>query len=179
MSDLPEPYARVVRTLLRFAVAATIFALLSGILYQESAKKLTHDAVEPGLHLRATLSLALVHGHVFVSAVLIPIAMAGALVLARAAGGSELGTRPLVWLTRVYLPFVTLTLVLMIWKAYHVLLLVRWGETELAAIDARFFFGAKLVRHLVYGATHVGMALGLGVFVVALWRSLGRPRPSA
>lgn len=174
MSDLAPHYARTLRTLLRFAVVATIVALLSGILYQESAKKLTHDAVAPGLHLQATLSLALVHGHVFVSAVLLPIAMAGALLLARAAGGGELGPRPLLALTRVYLPFVTVTLALMLWKAYHVLLLVRWGEADLAAVDARFFFGAKLGRHLVYGATHVGMALGLGTFVVALWRSLGR-----
>lgn len=174
MSDLPIPYGRAVRTLLRFAVAATILALLSGVLYQESAKKVTHDLVAPGLHLQATLSLALVHGHVFVSAVLIPIAMAGALVLARGAGGAELGTKALFALTRVYLPFVAVALALMLWKAYHVLLLVRWGDTDLAEIDARFFFGARLLRHVVYGGAHIGMALGLGTFVVALWRSLRR-----
>ena len=58
----------------------------------------------------------------------------------------------------------------------HVLLAVRRGEGDLATIDERFFFGLAPARHAVYGLAHVGMALALGVFAVALWRSLGRPR---
>lgn len=172
--ELSRPYARCVRTLVRFAAAMTIVALLAGVLFQESAKKLGLEEVSAGVHVRATLGLALLHGHVFVSAVLVPLCMAAALVLARAAGGRELGSRPLLWLTRVYLPFACATLALMLVKAYHVLLAVRGGDLELAAVDARFFFGHSMLRHLTYGAAHVGMALGLGVFAVALWRSLRR-----
>lgn len=170
--DLPLPYRRAVRTLVRYACVMTVVGLLSGVLFQESAKKLSHEDVDAGLHLQATLGLALVHGHVLVSAVLVPLAMAGALLLARRAGGAELGPRALAALTRVYLPLITVTLGLMLWKSYHALLHVRWGETDLAAIERGFFFGATLARHLVYGAAHVGMALGLGTFAVALWRSL-------
>ena len=42
------------------------------------------------------------------------------------------------------------------------------------AIDEAFSFGAPLVRHLLYGAVHVTMAAGIGVFAVALFRSMGR-----
>lgn len=173
---LPEDHRRAVRTLLRFAAAMTIVALLSGVLFQESAKKLALGDVEPGLHVKATLRLALLHGHVFVSAVLVPIACAGALVLGRGIGGAAVGPVPLAFLLRGYLGSTLLMLALMLVKSYQLLLAVRAGGRDLAAIDARFFFGREVVRHVVYGAVHVGMAVGLGVFAVALFRSLKRLR---
>lgn len=170
---IPEPYRRAIRTLLRFAAAMALFGLLCGVLFQESSKQLEHAEAPGGLRLEAVLSLALVHGHVLVSGTLIPIAMAAALMLARRAGGAELSPRALAWLVRGYLPCVTLAVLLMLYKGYHVLLSVRFGATDLDAIDARFFGGITALRHGVYGVVHVGMALGLGVFCVALWRSLG------
>ena len=173
-SPLPEHYHATVRTLLRFAAVMLIVGLLSGVLFQESAKKLDHASLSPGLALAASLRLALVHGHVIVSAVLLPIGCAGALLIARRIGGAELGSRTLAFLTRGYLPLISVTLALMLTKSYHVLLAVRGGAVDLAAVDERWFFGAGLVRHLVYGAAHVGLALCLGVFAIALWRSLRR-----
>jgi hypothetical protein len=176
-SRLPDAYASTVRTLLRYAVAMALFALLSGVLFQESSKQLTYEEAPPGLRLEAVLSLALVHGHAFVVGVLVPIAMAGALLMARRVGGAEL-RRSLRWLTRGYLPFATVTIALMLYKGYHVLLSVRFGNLDLEAVDAAYFGGLVALRHALYGVSHVGMAAGLGVFVVALWRSLrvsGRP----
>jgi len=174
--DLPRHYASTLRTLVRFACAMLLTGLLAGVLFQESSKKLEPGSVGDGLHLQATLRLALLHGHVLVSGALVPLACAGALLVARRCGGRELGPRALAWLTRGYLPFLALTLLLMLFKSYHVLLAVRRGEGDLATIDERFFFGLAPARHAVYGLAHVGMALALGVFAVALWRSLGRPR---
>lgn len=173
---LPPHYAPALRTLLRFAAASAIFGLLCGVLFQESAKRLDHAEAPAGLHLEAVLALALVHGHVLVSATLIPLAMAGALLLARRAGAAELSARSLRWLTRGYLPCVSLAVLLMLYKGYHVLLSVRFGERDLEAIDAAYFGGLRALRHGVYGVVHVGMALGLGVFSVALWRSLDSRR---
>jgi hypothetical protein len=170
---LPAHYRTALRTLLRFAAAMALFGLLCGVLFQESSKQLEHAEAPGGLRLEAVLSLALVHGHVLVSATLVPIAMAAALVLARRAGGAELSPRALAWLVRGYLPCVTLAVLLMLYKGYHVLLSVRFGATDLDAVDARFFGGMTALRHGVYGVVHVGMALGLGVYCVALWRSLG------
>lgn len=171
---LPPHYADSTRALLRYSVVMTIVALLSGVLFQESSKKLDYAATPPGVRLEAVLSLALVHGHVFLTAVLIPIAMASALFLARRIGGAELTQRPLKWLTRGYLPFVTATVALMLYKGYHTLLSVRFGARDFDQIDASYFGGLVWLRHGVYGVTHVGMAVSLGVFVVALWRSLKR-----
>jgi amino acid transporter len=168
----PVHYRSAIRTLVRFAAAMAIFGLLCGVLFQESAKQLDHAEAPGGLHLQAVLSLALVHGHVLVSATLIPIAMAAAAMLALRAGARELTPRALAWLTRGYLPCVTLAVLLMLYKGYHVLLSVRFGATDLDLVDARYFGGVKALRHAVYGVVHVGMALGLGVFCVALWRSL-------
>ena len=171
-ADVPAHYRSAVRTLLRFAVVATIVALLSGVLFQESSKKLVYSEVPPGLHLESVLSLALVHGHIFVTAVLIPIAMACVLFLARTIGGAELTSSSLAYLTRGYLPAVSVTLLLMLYKGYHVLLAVRHGERDLAAVDADFFGGLFGLRHAVYGITHVTMAVALSVFLVRVWRSL-------
>ena len=172
--SLPAHYTAALRSLLRYAAAMTLFGLLCGVLFQESSKQLTHAEAPGGLHLEAVLSLALVHGHVLVSATLIPIAMAAALLLARRAGGAEISARALSWLTRGYLPCVTLAVLLMLYKGYHVLISVRLGASDLDAIDAGYFGGLRALRHGVYGVVHVGMALGLGVFAVALWRSLRR-----
>ena len=173
-SSVPAHYRDCTRTLLRYAVVATIVALLSGVLFQESSKKLSYADAAPGLRLESLLSLALVHGHVFLVAVLIPIAMASALFLARKVGGAELSSRTLHWLTRGYLPFAALTVALMLYKGYHVLLAVRHGARDLDAVDASFFGGNALVRHSIYGTAHTAMAVSLGVFAIALWRSLAR-----
>lgn len=172
--DVPPHYLAATRTLLRYAVAMTIVALLSGVLFQESSKKLDYAEAGPGLRLEAILSLALVHGHVFLTGVLIPIAMAGALFLGLKTGGRELSPRPLKWLTRGYLPLVSVTMLLMLYKGYHVLLSVRHGARDLDQVDAAYFGGLTWLRHGVYGAAHIGMAVSLGVFVIALGRSLRR-----
>jgi hypothetical protein len=172
-SDLPSHYAQALRTLVRFACAMLLAGLLAGVLFQESSKKLAPGSVEAGLQLQATLHLALLHGHVLVSGALVPLACAGALQLARRAGGRELAPRTLLWLTRGYLPFLCGSLCLMLYKGYHVLLAVRRGNLDLADVDERFFLGQTALRHAVYGVAHVGMALSLGVFAVGLWRSLG------
>lgn len=170
---LPETYRATVRTLLRYACALAIVALLAGVSFQESAKKLPLGDVDAGLHLQATLGLALVHGHVFVSAVLLPVVLAGALVLARRVGGRELSRTPQRWLTRGYLPLISVSLGLMLYKGYHTLLHVRGGATDLAEVNEQLFGGNVPLRHAVYGLTHAGWAISLGVFVVALFRSLG------
>ena len=174
-SDLPAHYTSTLRTLLRFAAVMCVVALLMGISYQESSKKLTLE-MDPGLRLSATLRLALLHGHVFLTAVLIPMAAAGALLIARRIGGSELRPRTLKWLTRVYLPSVCLTLLMMVIKAYQLLLAVRGGESDLAAIQERFFFGSQAWRHAIYGVVHMFMGVGLSVFFIAISRSVSKAR---
>ena len=175
-SEISSEYQATLRTLLRFAAVMTIVGLLSGVLYQESGKKLDVTKTGVALHLEARIHLALVHGHMLVSAVLLPIAMGAALVLARMAGGLELSKMSLRFLTRGYLPCVCAALGLMLYKSYHILLAVRWGNHDLSSIDQNYFGGIKALRHGVYGLTHIGMALSLGIFVVALFRSISTQR---
>jgi hypothetical protein len=171
-SAVPGHYRSTVRTLLKFAIVATVVAFLAGVAFQESQKKLSYADAAPGLRLEAILSLALVHGHIFVTAVLIPIAMACVLFLARKIGGAELTRSSLAYLTRGYLPAVTVTLLLMLYKGYHVLLAVRHGTTDLAAVDASYFGGSLALRHGVYAVTHITMSVALIVFLVRVWISL-------
>lgn len=171
---LPATYRAAVRTLLRYAIVMAVIGLLSGVAYQESAKKLPFSAAGVGLHLEATIGLALVHGHIFTVGVLMPLAMAGALLMARRAGGREVGGRALNWLLRGYLPAAAATTALQLVKGYHVLLAVRGGQTDLAAIDHAFLGGQHVLRYAVYGVSHTVLGVCLGVFLVALWRSLAR-----
>lgn len=176
MTDpLPEHYSKATRVVLRYVVIATVFGLLSGVLFQESSKKLPESATRDGIGLESTLSLALVHGHVLVAAVLVPLAMLGAAFMARAAGGRELTARTLKALTRGYLPFVSATILLMLYRGYHVLLSVRGGETDFVAIDSAYFGGVAALRHGIYAVAHIGMFVSLTWFVVGVWRSLKRP----
>lgn len=169
----PRHYTRTIRTLLRFALIMLVVGLLSGIVFQESAKKYDRMTAAGWLdRWDATMHLALVHGHVILTGVLLPVAMAGVLHLARAHGGAEVSRRALAWTVYTYLPFVTLTIALMLYKGYHVLLAARGGDADLAHIDAAFFGGIKGLRHGLYGLSHVGMAAGLCVFAWCVWRSL-------
>ena len=171
---LPEHYRSTIRTLIRYSIVLLALGLLSGVAFQESSKKLDYAEIAAGARLEAVLSLALVHGHMLVTGVLMPLALAAALDLAHRSGGAELSVRSLRWLTRGYLPCVSATLALMLYKGYHTLLSVRFGARDFDAIDANYFGGLVWLRHGVYGLSHIAMSLSLGVFVVAIWRSLRR-----
>ncbi|MEZ4387039.1 MAG: hypothetical protein R3D98_05595 [Candidatus Krumholzibacteriia bacterium] len=168
------PYNRTIRTLLRFAIVMAVIGLLVGVSYQESAKKLPFADAPAGVHLESVIHLALLHGHVFVMAVLMPIALAGALVLGRLVGGAEVSARGLRWLTRGYLPLAAASLALQLYKGYHVLLMARAGERDFVVIDAAFMGGSHVLRYGLYAVVHTAMGVSLGVFLVLLWRSLGR-----
>jgi hypothetical protein len=176
-TSLPPAYREAVRFLIRYAIVMAVVGLLVGISFQESARKLPYTAAGAGLHVEAVLTLALVHGHVFVMAVIIPIVLAAAMDLALRVGGSELPSWSLRWLVRGYLPFAAAAVALQLVKGYHVLLAVRHGQTDLAAVDAAFLGGVTALRYGIYGVIHAGLGLSLGLFLLALWRSLGsRPR---
>ena len=172
--DLPESYRSVVRTVIRYAVVMAFVGLLVGISFQESAKKLPFDDAPAGVHLESVIQLALVHGHVFVMGVLLPLTLAGALLMALRVGGRELSPRGLAWLVRGYLPLAAGSLALHLYKGYHVLLMARAGERDFAVIDQAFLGGSHVLRYGVYAVIHAGMGVALGVFLVFLWRSLRR-----
>jgi hypothetical protein len=163
-----------VRALIRFAIVMAIVGILIGISYQESAKKLPYEKMPGGEHLEAVIHLALVHGHVFTIGVLLPLALAGALVLAGKIGGAEVPRWAQLTLIRGFLPFAGLTLALQLYKGYHFLLMARAGERDFAVIDEAYFGGAHVLRYVVYAVVHTGMGLTLGAFLVSLWRSLGK-----
>ncbi len=178
MTDDPRPLDATTRSalrlLIRYAIVMVFVALLAGLVFQESSKKLDFAAASPGLHIESVIHLALVHGHAFTMGVLIPLAMAGALLIARRIGGTPLTPRAIAWLTRGYLPFAALSMALMLYKGYHILLSVRMGERDFVAIDAAYFGGLKLLRYGMGGIAHTAMGVALCVFLVALWRSMPR-----
>jgi len=171
-NSMPTAYATATRTLLRYAIAMGIFGLLIGIAFQESAHKLPFSAAPAGLHLEAILPLALVHGHVFLLGVLMPLALAGTLLLGLKCGGRQVGPRMLAVLTRGFLPFAALTIALQLFKGYFILLAVRHGQHDMAAVDASFLGGSAALRFAIYAVIHTGMGVSLGIFLVGLWRSL-------
>ena len=170
---LPMHYKAAIRSLLRFGLVMVVVGLLSGIAFQESSKKMSLTPPIGGLsHLDAVLPLALVHGHILVIGVLFPIAMACVLYLARTCGGLEVSRRALRWTISIYLPFVSVSVVLMLYKGYHVLLSARAGETDMSQINSELFAGSKVLRHGLYGLSHTGMGFALCMFVWCMWRSL-------
>lgn len=171
---VPAHYKAAVRTTLRYVIVMVVVGLLVGISFQESAKKLDFGSVSAGLHIEARIHLALVHGHVFVTTVLLPLVLAGALYLALGAGGRPLGPRGVRWLTWGLLPASAATVALMFYKGYHYLLNVRWGVTDLTQVDAGLFGGIRALRYAVNGAIHGALGLSLVALIFLLWRSLRR-----
>ena len=173
-APLPDHYRETLRTLIRYSCVMAVVGVLAGILFQESGKKLSYADAAAGLHLESVYHLALVHGHVLFTAVVLPLLLGGAMVLARRIGGRELRPAAMRWLVWGYLPFAAFTVSLMLYKGYHFLLSVRHGATDLATVDAAFFGGITALRHVVYGVAHTGMGLSLLLFMFYLWRSLSR-----
>jgi hypothetical protein len=171
---LPATYRGALKALLRTAIVMAVIGLLTGLSFQESARKLPFSAAGAGLHLEAVIGLALVHGHVFTVGVLLPLALAGALLMARRAGGSEVSGRSLAWLVRGYLPAAAVTVALQLVKGYHVLLAVRGGATDLATVDHAFLGGHEVLRFALFGLSHTALGVCLTVYLIALWRSLQR-----
>lgn len=175
---VPEHYKRFYRTHLRFALVMIVVALLAGISFQESGRKvLVSPAVPVGAHLEYILTLALVHGHVFLVGVLLPLAFTWMLHMSLALGQEPVPRRFLGWTSALYLPGAVLTVVLMLLKGYHLVLGVRHGARDFAALNGHFMYSSHLLRVGAYGLAHGLMGLGLGILVVALWRNLGERVP--
>ncbi|WP_243330689.1 hypothetical protein [Mesoterricola sediminis] len=162
------------RTHLRFALLMLIVALLAGISFQESGRKVLVTAEVPaGAHLEFILSLALVHGHLVVMGVLLPLAFTWMLHLAGVLGLGTVPPRALAWGTRLYLPGVCLTSLLMLVKGYHLVLGVRHGHTDFAALNASFLGGSHALRVAAFGFAHALMGGGLVLLAWAFWKALG------
>lgn len=173
---LPEPYRRFYRIHLRFALVMLLFGFLAGISFQESTHKLPISATVPaGVHLEAILSLALVHGHAILIGALLPLAAIWALHTGLLLEAAPLSARSLKWTTLFYISGSVVSVLLMLWKGYHLVLGVRGGALDLGALNQSFFFGNHALRAALYGASHTAMAVGLGILGVCLWRSLNTP----
>jgi len=171
--NIPEHYKRFYRTHLRFALIMIAVSLLAGICFQESGKKVhISEALPVGAHLEYILSLALVHGHIFLVGVLIPLAFTWMLHLTWSLGLGPVSQRSLTWTSALYFPGTILTITLMLLKGYHLVLGVRHGALDFAKLDEAFLGSNHLVRAGAYGLGHSLMALGLAVLGTAVWRSL-------
>ncbi len=172
---LPDHYRRFFRTHLRFALASVVVGLLTGILFQESGKKLPISATVPvGAHLEYLLSLALVHGHTFLVGVLVPLALTWMLQLGMTLGHPPVSGRALRTATRLYLPGASAVLALMLLKGYHFVLGARHGQLDYGLLSQSFLGQQPAVRAAIYGLSHTVMAAGLLVVVISLWRSMNR-----
>jgi len=175
--NIPGHYQRFYRTQLRFALIMIVVALLAGISFQESGRKvLISPEVPAGAHLEFLLTLALAHGHAFLVGVLLPLAFAWMLHLSLALGAGTVSKRSLDWTSALYLPGAVLTVALMLIKGYHFVLGVRHGAHDFAMLNDRFMSSSPTLRAGAYGLAHGLMGLGLGILLVALWRNLGKTK---
>lgn len=173
MSTIPGSYRNIFRVYLRFALIMILVGLITGVLFQESAKKTPFSATLPaGIHLETIINLALLHGHAFMIGVLIPLAMTWLLYLGVALGFPPISEKALKIGTWLYLPASVVVVLLMIYKGYHFQLGVRGGNLDFQALDAQFFMGNHALRAAVYGLSHTAMAFGLGTIAVSFWKSM-------
>lgn len=170
---IPGHYRKFYHLYMRFTMVMTIVALLLGIVFQESSKKAPiSDVLPAGAHLEAIITLALVHGHAFLIGVLIPLALTWLLYLGLSLGHPPVSSKSLKIGTTLYLPGSVLAIILMLYKGYHYLLGVRSGNLDFQVLQESFFMGSHALRAAAYGLTHTAMAVGLGIMVISLWKTL-------
>jgi hypothetical protein len=175
--NIPAHYRAFNRLFLRFAIVMVFAALLMGLVFQESAKRTPFSLVGPGIHLESILNLALVHGHVFLIGVLIPLGLTWMLYLGLAMGYPPVGEKRLRIGSWLYLPSSVITMLLMLYKGYHFDSSVRGGQMDFTAINNAYFWGNHGLRAATYGLAHLTLAVGLGVIVIGFWRTMGKGEP--
>ncbi len=178
MTSLPPHYRKLFASFIRLACWMIFFGLVAGILFQESSRKTPYEKFAPGLHWEAVYHLALLHGHVFLIGVVIPLVVLLLLYFALLLGSQPLSEKSVRWGKLLYHSGAGLTVVLMLYKGYHYLISVRMGQLDFAAIDHGFFGGQHVLRAIVYGLGHTAMAVGLGVFAWGILKSLPKGQPA-
>lgn len=177
--EIPAHYRKLYTLFIRFAVVMMFIALLSGIAYQESAKKAPFSAVlPPGVHLESVFHLSLLHGHVFMMGVLVPLGVLLMMHLGLIMGCKPLSPKTTNLGTLLYLPASALAVGLMLYKGYHFLLAVRGedflqGKMTFEMIEASLFGGDHAIRAISYALVHTSLSVGLFIFGIGIWRSLG------
>ena len=173
--NIPEHYRALYRSWLRFAIVMMMIGLLSGLAFEESAKRApVSDLLPAGKHLEAILPLALLHGHAFLLGAVLPLTLVFMLHLGLTMGFRPLGPKTLKAATWLYLPGSALSIALMLYKGYHWVLGVRFGHTDFVAWNAAFFGGNPALRAATYGIAHTAMAVGMAILAIAFWRSMGK-----
>jgi len=169
---LPPHYRKIYLGFIKFACWMVFFGLIAGILFQESSKKVPFEKFPPGIHWESIVYLALLHGHIFLIGVLIPIAVLAMLQFGLILEGKIVSERVLKWGGCLYKWGALLTVLLMLYKGYHFVISVRMGQTDFAAIEHNYFGGILPLRAAAYGISHTAMAVGLIVLVIGILRSL-------
>jgi hypothetical protein len=173
MSALPRHYQTTIMVFIRFVLVMLVVALVMGILYAESAKKVPMAAFGVDVSFHANYFLSLLHGHTFMFGVFIPLAVIALLVIPVVC----LHTQPLTagrlkWVTGLYILNAIWSLGLLVYKAYATQLAVRGGNLNMVDVDHLLFGANHTLRVVIYALPHTLFAAGLVILVGGLWRSL-------
>jgi len=168
----PEHYRPFYRLFLRFALIMLVYGGVAGILFQELTHSLKYADIGPGVRLEGVYHLALLHGHAFLIGAVMPICWVAALHVALAMDARPVSARALRWIAWTYLPGAVSVVGLITYKGMHYVLSIRAGERDFDVIHEGIFGGARVVRGIVYGASHTIATVGLVVFAWVYWRSL-------
>ena len=170
---LPESYQKFFTKILKFTIVMAIVDLVAGVLYQESSKKIAiSEALPAGAHWQATVHLALVHGHMFMMGVIIPLTVCFMLYLGQVLGYGPVGEKTLKWGGSLYIWSAISAMLLILYKGYHYNIAIRKGILDFNEIDHLFFGGQEIFRHIAYGLSHTVMVVALGMLVTGLWKTM-------
>lgn len=175
---IPTHYRKMYLSFMRLACWMVFFGLLTGILFQESTRKVPLGQFPPGIHWEAVYHLALTHGHVFLIGVLIPLAVLALLHFSLILGANPISERMAKWGGSLYHAGAGMTVLLMLYKGYHYVLSVRGGQLDFAVIHETYFAGSHLLRGILYGLSHSALGAGLIILVIAILRNLPKEVPT-
>lgn len=169
---IPAHYKRLYLSFLKLACWMVFFGLTAGILFQESSRKVPVGKLAPGIHWESVYHLALLHGHVLLIGVVVPVAVITMLQFGLMLDGKVVSEKLLKWGGRLYAGGTGVSVLLMLYKGYHYLISVRMGQMDFAVIEQGLFGGEHIIRAVVYGVAHTAMSAGLITLAVGILRSL-------
>jgi|GEM_PF-997711 len=170
--ELPRHYKMLYASFLRLACTMILFAFLMGILHRESTRHLGYSKLAPGFHWESVYHLALLHGHIFMIGVILPLTTLVMLQFALFLGAEPLSEASTIWGKRLYHWGAGLTLLLFLYKGYHYVLSVRSGILDFSHIEAAYFGGQTLLKACFYGISHTSMGFGLSLFAVGILKTV-------
>ena len=171
---VPQHYKRFIHRTIKMAMTCIVLTSGAGFLSRELTHTVGEDLerLDPGTRWGFVYPFALLHGHVFLTGVALPLVLAGSLVLARISGGTIVSPSTLQWGWTCLLIGVVSSLLLLLAKSQLLLNSLDNCAPKCDPYSLVLSVWVSPLRAILYAGAHGSLAVGSSIIAVAIGQSL-------